>query len=427
MLDILAYTLLLALLAMLVAYLTRTTAVQRIRAIGSQEHSVDARSEKFNLYLGLLTSTQVAGGNEIEVLFNGDGTFPRLWEDLGRAEHAVCVHVYFFKPGEVADTLLRILSERAQAGVRVLVLLDAVGWIGLTKGYRHRLISAGAEVASYRPPRPKELYKFQQRMHMRAVVIDGRIGFTGGFGIADQWLGDGRSAGNWRDTDVRVEGPVAMQLQVAFSNNWAEATGELLIGEAITPFARAPLPTEPQAAGIMTCSPSLGTTNAERFFFLAIASARERIYIANAYFVLTRDLRWLLMNAADRGVDVRVLTPGANTDEPLVWHAGRALYPKLLDAGVRIYEYIPGMMHAKTFVADGCWATVGTFNFDNRSMKLNEEVALIIRDETIAGFLEEAFMEDLEHAKEIGPEDLVRRGELDWAKARFARLVSGLL
>jgi cardiolipin synthase len=214
---------------------------------------------------------------------------------------------------------------------------------------------------------------------------------------------------------------------VAFSNNWAEATGELLIGEAITPFTESPPPTVPKAAGIMTCSPSLGTTNAERFFFLAITSARERIYIANAYFVPTRDMRWLLMNAADRGVDVRVLIPGASTDQPLVWHAGRALYPQLLDAGVRVYDYQPGMMHAKTFVADGCWATVGTFNFDNRSMKLNDEVALIIRDETVARRLEESFAEDLEQAREIQPEDLVSRSRLDWAKARFARSVSALL
>lgn len=277
--------------------------------------------------------------------------------------------------------------------------------------------AAGAEAAIYRPPRLKDLYKYQQRMHMRAVVIDGLVGFTGGFGIADQWLGDGRSPGHWRDTKVRVQGPVAMQLQVAFSNNWAEATGDLLIGEEITPYAQVPGPTESQAAGIMTCSPSLGTTNAERFFLLAITSARERIYIANAYFVPTRDMRWLLMNAADRGVDVRALTPGTNTDQKLVWHARKSLYGRLLDAGVRLYEYRPGMMHAKTFVADGCWATVGTFNFDSRSMKLNDEVALIIRDETIAQCLEQAFLQDLEYAEEIRREHPESRDRVDRPRA----------
>jgi len=218
-----------------------------------------------------------------------------------------------------------------------------------------------------------------------------------------------------------------MQLQVAFSNNWSEATGDLLVGEAITPFTENPPPSEPQAAGIMACSPSLGSTNAERFFFLAITSARERIYIASAYFAPTHDMPWLLMNAVDRGVDVRILTPGRNTNEPLVWHAGRAVYGRLLEAGVRIHEYQPSMMHAKTFFADGCWATVGTFNLDNRSMKLNDEVALIIRDEAIAQHLEQQFHADLDDAREIHLADLATQSWGDWALTRFARLAIPIL
>lgn len=428
MFEFLAYALSLGLILLLIAYLTRSTAVKRLRVIADQEPSIDARAESFNMHLNLLTSTHIVGGNEIEVLLNGDGTFTRLWEDLRQAKRVICLHVFYFKPGKLADELLRILSERAQAGVQVFTLLDAVGAKELGKDYRRRLEAAGAEVALYRPLRFKTLYKFQQRMHMRAVVIDGCVGITGGFGIADQWLGDGRSPGSWRDTNVRIAGPVAMQLQVAFSINWAEATGDLLVGDSITPFARPPSINEPKAAGIMTCTPSLGTTNAERFFFLAIASARERIYIANAYFVPTRDMRWLLMNAADRGVDVRVLTPGANSDQPLSWHASRSYYEQLLQAGVRIYEYRPSMMHAKTFVADSCWATVGTFNFDNRSMKLNDEVALIIRDEGVAQELERAFMNDLELADEVTPEALRRRADdLSPMKARLARLLTPLL
>jgi len=199
------------------------------------------------------------------------------------------------------------------------------------------------------------------------------------------------------------------------------------VGDAITPFSESSPAQTPQAAGIMACSPSLGTTNAERFFFLAMTSSRERINIASAYFAPTRDMRWLLMNAADRGVDVRILIPGANTDQTLVWHAGRAVYGRLMDAGVRIYAYSPGMMHAKTFVADGCWATVGTFNLDNRSMKLNDEVALIIRDESIAQCLDAQFEEDLTHAKELSHADLEPEGYLDWAKIRGSRLLTPLL
>jgi cardiolipin synthase len=176
----------------------------------------------------------------------------------------------------------------------------------------------------------------------------------------------------------------------------------------------------------MRCSPTLGVTNAERFFFLALSSARERIYITNAYFVPTHDLRWLLMNAADRGVDVRVLAPGRHTDQPLTWYAARALYPQLLRAGVRIWEYQPTMMHAKTFVADSCWASVGTFNFDNRSMKLNDEVALVIRDEGLAAELEAQFLADLEQAVEITEADAPLHG-FDAVKSRIARMGSALL
>ena len=417
---------LLFLLAMLVAYLTRSSSVQRLQVVGADNTPPDSRSESFNAHLNLLTGTQIIGGNNVELLLNGDGTFERLWESLSEAQCVICLHVYVMEPGSVADRLLRVLSERAQAGVEVYVLLDAVGSQKLAKNFVHRLRAAGARVAHYRPLRFKTLYKFQQRMHMRAVIIDGKVGFTGGFGIADYWLGDGRSAGHWRDTNVRLEGPVASQLQVAFSNNWAEATGNLLVGDVITPWSRFEGPSVAQAAGIMRCSPTLGATNAERFFFLAIASARERIYIANAYFVPTHGFRWLLMNAADRGVDVRVLNPGANTDQPLAWHASRAMYPALLKAGVKIYEYEPAMMHAKTFVADGCWATVGTLNFDNRSMKLNDEVALIVRDEGVAEELERIFHSDLEHAREITLDEARLRG-MDKVKSRLSRLVTALL
>lgn len=421
--DLVLISILVFLLAMLVAYLTRGTSVRGLRVIGEGNAPPDSRSDNFNTHLNLLTGTQITGGNRVELLYNGDGTYQRLWDDLGRAQQVVCLHVYTMEPGRLADTLLRVLSERAQAGVEIYVLLDAVGAQHIGNDYMQRLRSAGAQVARYRPFSLRTLYKFQQRMHMRAVIIDQSIGFTGGFGIADQWLGDGRRAGQWRDTNVRVEGPVGMQLQVAFSTNWAEATGDLLIGDAMASFVP---PSKPQAAGIMKCAPTLGATNAERFFFLAIASARERIYITNAYFVPTRDLRWLLMNAADRGVDVRVLTPGANTDQSLTWYAARALYRELIEAGIRIYEYRPTMVHAKTFVADGCWASVGTFNFDNRSMKLNDEVALVIRDEAVAEELERSFMQDLEYADEITLEKTGLHGA-DAVKSRFARMGSALL
>ncbi len=413
------------LLLILVSYFTRGTSIRRIRVLGDQTQLPDARSAAFQKHLSLMTGTRLTGGNEIQVWLNGDETFARLWQDLGAARKVICLHVFVMRPGEVARRLLQVLSERSQAGVQVYVLLDAFGARSLGNDYR-RLQAAGASVAVYRPLSWRTLYKYQQRLHMRAVVIDGRVGFTGGFGIADQWLGDGCHLGQWRDTNARVTGPVVTDLFIAFSTNWAEATGDLLMGDTVIPPEEAPRMSQPQAAGIITCHPSLGATDAERFFFLAIASARQRIFVTNAYFVPTRDLCRLLMNAADRGVDVRVLTPGANTNQPAAWHASRALYAELIKAGVRIFEYRPAMMHARTFVADSCLVTIGTFNFDNRSMKLNDEVALVARDQRLAETLESIFLDDLEQATEIRLDD-TRLSVPDRMKASLARLGSPIL
>ena len=287
------------------------------------------------------------------------------------------------------------------------------------------LRKAGVEVAVFRPLRLKTLYKVQQRMHVRSIVIDGRVGYTGGFAIDDRWLGDGRHANQWRDTNVRLQGPVVTQLQVAFSANWAEATGELLMGETLFPLD-ATLDGG-QEAGIMQGSPSLGSTNAERLFVLFIAAARQRLYITNAYFVPGEDFRSLLIKTAQRGVDVRVLTPGSNTDQPLAWYAGRAHYADLLEAGVRIYEYRPTMVHAKTFIVDGLWATVGTFNFDNRSLKLNEEVALVVREAAFCKQLETIFLEDLDYADEVSLEAVRQRTRRERLKEQGARLLAPLL
>lgn len=263
-------------------------------------------------------------------------------------------------------------------------------------------------------------------MHVRLVIIDGSIAYTGGLGFADCWLGDGRHPNQWRETNVRMQGPVVDQLQVAFVTNWAEATGDLLLGNGIFPLLDFAGHGE-QRAGIMYSAPSLGSTNAERFFVLSITAARQRLYITNAYFVPDKDFHRLLRDAAERGVDVQVLTTGSNSDRPSALYAGRTHYADLLRTGVRIFEYQPTMMHAKTLIVDGLWATIGTFNFDNRSMKLNNEVALIVRDETFGAQLETIFREDLKYAHEVTLEEVERRSWRDRVKEHVSRLVAPLL
>ena len=399
-------------------FFTRGTPVREVCLIGEHEEFCAVGHPAFAGAFAILTNTTVKEGNKVEVLVNGEEVYGRLWKDLEAARDLITWHVFWFKPGRLADRLADILTDRARAGVRVLFLYDYYGSVGIPSEYYDRLREAGVEVSAFRPPRWNTLYKVQQRMHVRAVVIDGVVGYTGGFAIADEWSGDGRHEDQWRDTSVRVEGPVVNQLQAAFASTWAEATGQLLMGERVFPESGDSPPGE-ITAGLMYDAPSLGSTNAERFFILSITGARERLYITNAYFVPDRHFRQALVEAVERGVDVRVLTPGLNTDRPSTYHAARAGYEELLEGGVRIWHYRPTMVHAKTVVVDRIWSSVGTINFDNRSMVLNDEVALVIRDEPFARRMEELFLEDLDYADEVTLEEVRSRGTLDRLKERF--------
>lgn len=407
--------------------LIRGTPVECVRHLGEDDSRCAITHPLFMDTFSILTNTTFHEGNEVRLLFNGE-VFPPLWEDLEAARHTITFHVFWFRAGRVADRLAGILKERARAGVRVLFLYDAYG-ADVDDDYLDDLREAGVEAAVFRPPRWNTLYKIQHRMHARTVLIDGHTGYTGGFSIADEWEGDGRHEDQWRDTTVRVRGPLANQLQAAFASNWVEATGELLIGDRIFPLDDAPGGERPGdvEAGLMFDAPSHGSTNAERFFMLSIAGSRERLYITNAYFVPDHHFRRALVEAAERGVDVRVLTPGVNNDRMSTYWAGRYGYEDLLAGGVRIYHYRPTMVHAKTLVADGHWAAIGSVNFDNRSMVLNDEVAVITRDQRIAEGLERAFLADLEFADEVSLEEVRARPLTDRFREHFYRAFSAVL
>ncbi|MDX1582836.1 MAG: phospholipase D-like domain-containing protein, partial [Thermoanaerobaculia bacterium] len=380
--------LLLFLLVFALTYLGRGTEIERIRYIGEEQRDFSVGSDDFRENFKLLVDTVLWEHNEVELCLNGDGTYERLFEDLRRAEKLITWHVYFFKPGELADRLAEVLIERAQAGVRVLFLFDFFGSLGVSKEYRRRLEDAGVETATFRPLKWNTFFKLQQRMHARSVVIDGKIGWTGGFAIADQWLGGGRADGEWRDTNVRIRGPAVDQLQASFVANWAEASGELLMGDDIFRLDSETRYGE-MVAGVMYATPSFGSTVSERFFMASITGARETLYITNPYFVPAWSMSHALGEAVDRGVDVRVLTPGRNSDSKLAFWASRSQYRRLLERGVRIYEYDPAMVHAKTLVVDRIWSSVGTVNFDNRSIMLNDEVAVVVENRTLGEELHE--------------------------------------
>jgi cardiolipin synthase len=258
---------------------------------------------------------------------------------------------------------------------------------------------------------------------VRGIVIDSRIGWTGGFGIDDKWLGDGRSNGSWRETNVRFEGPAVRQLQAAFAAAWVEATGVLFTGRATL----APQENGVTSAGLLYTSPTLGSTAAERFFALSIAGARKTLYITNAYFAPARSFVELLAAAARRGVDVRILTAGPRTDVNIVRLAGRAWYRALLEAGVRVYEWQPSTLHAKTFVVDGEWFTIGSMNFDNRSMALNDEATLMVLDRAVGEQMDRIFIDDLRYAEEITVARFRQRSWFHRIAERGANLITRLL
>ena len=428
-----AATLLLAALALVgLRYLTRGTPVAKVSGVHGSRDLPRTDDELFARTVELLTHSDLQFGNEAALCLNGDGTYNRLFRDLQGARETITLQLYYCHPGKVADRFREVLRERAQAGVRVLFLLDAFGAAPLEEEYLESLRSAGVEIAKFRPVRWYALEKAYARSHIRVVVVDGRIAYTGGFGMDDKWLGDGRHEDQWRETNVRFTGPAVLQLQATFATGWAEATGELLAGETLFPPTRAYEEDgqengQSMRAAVIHAAPTIGSTAAERLLALSITSARRSLYITNSYFVPDDDFVRLLGETAERGVDVRILTAGRLNDVKSTWYAGRAQYERLLARGVRIFWYQPSMIHAKSFVADGCWSSVGTMNFDNRSLAFNDESNLLVLDERFGDALQEVFLDDLTRSKEVTLEEFRRRPRhekaLEWGASRLARVL----
>jgi cardiolipin synthase len=407
--------------------LTRGTPVHTVVTFGSSGGPPPIGDSLFARSMELYTGLRLTGGNAAQQLLNGNGTYPLLWRDLRSAKRTITVQMYYSQPGAVADTLAAVLEERARAGVRVLLVLDAFGSQNLSEEWADSLRQAGVELALLRQLHWYSLHNASDRSHVRVVVIDGRIGYTGGFGLADYWLGDGRHEDQWRETNVRFEGPSVMELQAAFAAAWAECTGELIAGDVFFPRASFTTATGGLNAGLFFSSPTTGSTPAERFVALSIASARHTLYVTNSYFVPDDDFRKLLKQARARGVDVRILTVSKKTDVKTTWWAGRSRYEELLRAGIRIYEYQPTMIHSKTFIADGMWGTIGSMNFDNRSLAFNNESNFVFLDRTMGAEMDSTFMDDLTRSKEITLPEFSRRPWYDHVIETAASLLSRVL
>lgn len=406
--------------------ITRGTPVKYVHAIGDRAGPPTVTDSLFTRSMELYTGLRLTSGNAVMPVNNGE-VYTRLWSDLRAAKHTITVQMYYSQPGAVADTMARILAERARAGVRVLFVLDAFGSMNLHKSWADSLRAAHVEIGLLRQLHWYSIHNASDRSHVRVVVVDGEVAYTGGFGLADYWLGDGRHTDQWRDSNVRFEGPAVMALQAAFAAAWAECTGELIAGDMFFPRRAFEEVDGGVRAGVFFASPTTGSTPAERFNALSIASARKTLYVTNSYFVPDEDFRTLLIAARRRGVDVRILTVSKVTDVKTTWWAGRSRYEQLLRGGIRIYEYQPAMMHAKTFIVDGMWGSVGSMNFDNRSLAFNNESNLVFLDAGLGAQLDATFRDDMTRSQEIHLADFQRRPWYDRLIENGASLLSRLL
>jgi cardiolipin synthase len=358
------------------------------------------------------TDAPIVGGNRIDILLNGDETFPAILRAIKSAKHTITFAQYIYEDGAIAREVAQAFAERCRAGVSAEILLDSYGSNKAPSDILQTMKDAGCRVERFRRIKaegiifPWKFLRYNYRSHRRILVIDGRIGFTGGYGISEAWMGNGRSPDHWRDTSARIEGPAVKFLQAAFAESWLEATGSAIGGKGFFPplEARGDVP-----AQIVKSSPTGGSFQSYMLYLLSISSAKKSIAITNPYFIPDKVMTDALVKATARGVRVSVLVPG-KIDSQITYTVSRGHYGPLLREGVQIFEYQVCLLHAKTMVVDGVWATIGSTNFDNRSFALNQEVNLTVHDKAMATRLQEIFQEDLKYAKQITYEEWKSRG-----------------
>jgi cardiolipin synthase len=351
-----------------------------------------------------LTQAPIQEGNRVEVIQNA-AFFDALLADVARAERSVHFETYVWWTGDICRRMAEAFAERARAGVEVRVLVDAVGGGDMDEELRTLMEEAGVDVADFHPLSFRTLGQYNNRDHRKLAIVDGRIGYAFGHGVASEWSWEGEV--RWRDTAIRMEGPVVGALQGVFLENWIETTTEVPVGESV--FPRLDPIGEPDGGvrAHVVASSHLGQAiTVELLYKVAIASATEELLVQNPYFLPDEDLLKLILDAAGRGVRVRIMLPGAEgTDSKLVYHASHTHYPRLLEAGVEIYQYQAGLLHQKVLVIDRLWSHVGSTNFDSRSFEINEEVSVGVLDEGVAEELAAAFERDLAECDEFTWED----------------------
>ena len=376
---------------------------------------------QFRRTMGAILGPGLLAGNRVQELVNGEQIFPAMLEAIRGARKTVTFETYIWWGGAIGAEFTRALIERARAGVKVHVLFDALGSFKLDRKLVNEMKEAGIQVEKYNAPSWDNLALMNNRTHRKILVVDGRIGFTGGAGIADDWDGNAQDKKHWRDTHYRIEGPAVAQMQGAFMENWIDTTGNVLHGEDYFPeIARA----GEHVAQFFVSSPGGGSESMQLMYVLSIAAAAKTIRLSAAYFLPDKvDLR-AFIDALKRGVKVQIIVPGPETDASIVRRASRSRWGELLRAGAEIYEFQPTMYHCKVMIVDDLWVSVGSTNFDSRSFSVNDEANLNVLHREFAKAQIGVFDDDLKHSRRISLDEWQNRPLLEKAWEHVLALFS---
>jgi cardiolipin synthase A/B len=372
------------------------------------DHEFSVGDEEFLATMAGATGVPLAPGNRLDLLNNGDAFYPAMLEAIRGAQMSITIEAYIYWAGEIGREFAEALAAKATEGVKVKILLDAVGSSTIGAEILTTLEAGGCQLAWYNPIRWYSLGRFNHRTHRKSIIIDGQAAFTGGAGIADHWRGNAEDPAHWRDMQIRLEGPAVTPLQTGFAQNWLQTTGELISGPLFYPPG--PKRAGPLVVQTIMSSPESGASTVRTMYYLSIICARRSIYVANPYFVPDEAAIDALVDAKRRGVDVRIMVSGIHNDNWLARHNSVRLFGPLLRAGIDILEYNRTMLHHKTMVVDAAWATIGTTNFDNRSFAHNEENNVCFYDEAIACAMHETFLADMEACEPLTLAGWERRG-----------------
>ena len=383
------------------------------------EHRYGVEDPQFRRELGILLGPPIVDGNRVENFENGVEIFPAMLTAIREARSTITFETYIYWSGRVGRDFADALSERARKGVRVHLLIDWVGSQKMEEPLLDQMESAGVEVHRYHPLHWYNLTRMNNRTHRKLLVIDGRVGFTGGVGISDEWDGDATDPEHWRDSHYRIEGPAVAQMQAAFMDNWIKTTGEVLQGKEYFPALE---PVGSAVGQVFTSSPSGGGDSMQLMYLLSITAAERTIDLSAAYFVPDPLTRRTLLAALKRGVRLRIIVPGEYIDSQVTKRASRADWGELLQAGAEIYEFQPAMFHCKALIVDSRLVSVGSTNFDNRSFRLNDEANLNVYDADFAARIEAVFAADLARSRPVSYAAWQRRPWHEKAVEHFSSL-----